>query len=480
MTDGFLLTLASLSLSGACVMALAELLCRLLGDRLSPEVRRLVWLLVLARLLCPWSLPGGMLDRAAEAGQAALACGAEAWEGPPGETSQHIQIPYPSLQDETGGRGGLETGLTLAWAAGCAAVLGRRGLGYARLCRGLRAARRPPEAGAAAVYARLTAEDRRPPALYRCAALPTPMLAGLLRPGIYLPELSLSQEELEGVLAHELTHWRRRDLWCKWLAALALAVHWFNPAAWALPERLDRDCELSCDQIAAQGWDPARRVRYGALLLRLAAGGAVPPAALFSQKQRLKERLILMKQNPQYGKKAAALGAAVCLTLALATTALGAYTGPAAVGEKLADLTQVSQPENTPKTLAWPLAAGEGAELSARFETRVHPITGETRSHTGVDLVQPEGTPVLAAADGAVVAVGFSQQYGNCVLLQHGDMTTRYAHLKEYTVQPGEAVSAGEAIGLVGRTGMATGAHLHFGVEVDGVPVDPMDYLPQA
>ena len=59
-------------------------------------------------------------------------------------------------------------------------------------------------------------------------------------------------------------------------------------------------------------------------------------------------------------------------------------------------------------------------------------------------------------------------------------MTTKYAHLQEYTVAPGETVSAGNQIGLVGRTGTATGDHLHFEVALDGTRVDPLDYLDQS
>ena len=160
------------------------------------------------------------------------------------------------------------------------------------------------------------------------------MLVGLLRPQLILPELELSQEELEGVLSHELTHWRHRDLWLKWLAALAVCVHWFNPAARLLAERLDRDCELYCDQAVARDWDRPRRARYGELLLRLAAGGkggpirrpVFPETAIRGALDRDDE----WKKN--YGKKAFVLGATACLTLALATTALGAYTGPARGG----------------------------------------------------------------------------------------------------------------------------------------------------
>ena len=329
MGEEFLAALLSLSLSGACLMGLAEVLARLLRGRIPPGVRRLLWLLVLFRLLCPWSISGGLLDRGtAELRQAAAPeHSTQALE----EVPSHTAPSYEILEhEETGRQIDLAAGLTALWAAGFLTALARRGTAYDRMCRGLRHTLRPAGPGERAVFARLTQGEKRPPALRVSPAAPTPMLVGLLRPQLILPELELSQEELEGVLSHELTHWRHRDLWLKWLAALAVCVHWFNPAARLLAERLDRDCELYCDQTVARDWDRPRRARYGELLLRLAAGGkGAPSAALFSQKQRLEERLTAMMNGKNYGKKAFVLGAAACLTLALATTALGAYTGPA-------------------------------------------------------------------------------------------------------------------------------------------------------
>lgn len=478
MGEEFLAALLSLSLSGACLMGLAEVLARLLRGRIPPGVRRLMWLLVLFRLLCPWSISGGLLDRGtAELRQAAAP---EHSTQTLEEVPTHTAPSYEILEhEETGRQIDLAAGLTALWAAGFLTAMARRGTAYGRMYRELRRTLRPAGPGERAVFARLTQGEKRPPALRVSPAAPTPMLVGLLRPRLILPELELSQEELEGVLSHELTHWRHRDLWIKWLAALAVCVHWFNPAARLLAERLDRDCELYCDQTVARDWDCPRRARYGELLLRLAAGGKEKPsAALFSQKQRLEERLTAMMNGKNYGKKAFVLGAAACLTLALATTALGAYTGPAAE-KPLADLTEVSRPKNTPDVLSWPVETGDTVELSSFFTNRIHPITGKQK-HMGIDIPQTGGTPVLAAADGAVVAVGYSAEDGNCILLQHGSMTTKYAHLQEYTVAPGETVSAGDQIGLVGRTGMATGDHLHFEVVLDGTRVDPLDYLDQS
>ena len=130
-----------------------------------------------------------------------------------------------------------------------------------------------------------------------------------------------------------------------------------------------------------------------------------------------------------------------------------------------------------PEPLQWPLPSY--TELSMVFGTRVHPITGRTTSHDGVDVPAPSGTPVLAATSGQVAEAGWDESDGNYVLLAHdGDRTTRYGHLASVSVAAGDAVSAGQTIGTVGATGMATGAHLHLELTVEGVLTDPLEAYP--
>jgi murein DD-endopeptidase MepM/ murein hydrolase activator NlpD len=104
------------------------------------------------------------------------------------------------------------------------------------------------------------------------------------------------------------------------------------------------------------------------------------------------------------------------------------------------------------------------APITSLFGWRIHPITGESRFHSGVDLGAPLGTPVLAALAGRVAIADWLGGYGLTVTLEHGDgkQETLYAHLSEIFVKPGEVVQQGEAIGLVGSTGLSTGPHLHF------------------
>jgi murein DD-endopeptidase MepM/ murein hydrolase activator NlpD len=122
----------------------------------------------------------------------------------------------------------------------------------------------------------------------------------------------------------------------------------------------------------------------------------------------------------------------------------------------------------------WPV---NGAVTSG-FGARAHPIFGESRMHTGIDVGASSGTPVKAGDDGVVVTAGANGGYGNWTLVDHGGgLATGYAHQSSIGVSAGQRVSRGQVIGRVGSTGASTGPHLHFEVRVNGSPVDPMAWL---
>ncbi len=116
--------------------------------------------------------------------------------------------------------------------------------------------------------------------------------------------------------------------------------------------------------------------------------------------------------------------------------------------------------------------------ITSPFGNRPDPFTGLKSFHTGVDLACPMGTPVIASSSGTVSFVGYSNIFGNYVIIKHsGGYQTLYGHLSKILAAKGQWVSQGTRVGLVGSTGYSTGPHLHFTVFKNGKLVDPMTLI---
>jgi Rod binding domain-containing protein len=115
-------------------------------------------------------------------------------------------------------------------------------------------------------------------------------------------------------------------------------------------------------------------------------------------------------------------------------------------------------------------------DVSSSFGPRLHPIKQVEAQHNGLDLAAEKGAPVKATKGGEVIFAGSKEGYGNLVEIRHiGGYTSRYAHLDQVSVRPGQNVRTGDAIGAVGSSGMSTGPHLHFEIrDPSGQPTNPM------
>jgi len=114
--------------------------------------------------------------------------------------------------------------------------------------------------------------------------------------------------------------------------------------------------------------------------------------------------------------------------------------------------------------------------VSSNFNpSRRHPVLNTIRAHRGVDYAAPSGTPIRAAGDGKILFRGVEGGYGNTIILQHGgNITTLYGHLSRFgNARVGARVSQGDVIGYVGRSGLATGPHLHYEYRVNGAHRNP-------
>jgi murein DD-endopeptidase MepM/ murein hydrolase activator NlpD len=116
--------------------------------------------------------------------------------------------------------------------------------------------------------------------------------------------------------------------------------------------------------------------------------------------------------------------------------------------------------------------------MSSRFGKRTDPFKGSRSFHRGLDFAGKRGSEVVAVASGVVIRAEKASGYGNVVELKHPDgFTTLYAHNKENLVEPGDVVSKGQTIALLGSTGRSSGPHVHFEVHRDGKIVDPLRFV---
>ena len=163
----------------------------------------------------------------------------------------------------------LEKLLLAVWLDGMALFFGWYLVGTWRLIRRAKRWSLPPEASTAALYESLWREMglKKAPPLRFSRAVDSPMAAGLFRPCLLLPGEPVEARELAFILRHELTHYRRRDLWYKLLLLAANGMHWFNPLVWLLRREAERDLELTCDDAVVAGRDDEERRAYSEALL---------------------------------------------------------------------------------------------------------------------------------------------------------------------------------------------------------------------
>lgn len=135
------------------------------------------------------------------------------------------------------------------------------------------------------------------------------------------------------------------------------------------------------------------------------------------------------------------------------------------------DAANVERPAPAASGMVMPV----NGHITSYFGYRYHPILHFTRFHAGLDIGASWGSPIVAAADGRVVAAGWAGGYGRQVQIAHsGGLVSSYGHMSEIVAAPGSIVRAGQVIGYVGSSGLSTGPHVHFEVRENGTPVNPL------
>ena len=295
----FLLTLGGLTLGGGIAVLILALAGRSTRARYGARWRCWAWVLLCLRLAIPLSLAPqardaapiqvplpqeGILsqgtrptvqppDRSSPVSDGAVSAPDTSTPVPPDSSSPSGQFQAPAAPSPLSALPP-QAVLFALWAAGALAVLGGSILAHLRFLSYLRRWAAPvtsPEI----LHAFHGLGDqlglRRRPRLLVCPGLKVPMLAGLFRPVLLLPQGPMEGQTLGYSLLHELTHYRRRDIWLKTLALWVRAVHWFNPLCWLMGRLIERDTELACDELALRQLPAREHAAYGQTILSAAA-----------------------------------------------------------------------------------------------------------------------------------------------------------------------------------------------------------------
>jgi murein DD-endopeptidase MepM/ murein hydrolase activator NlpD len=119
-----------------------------------------------------------------------------------------------------------------------------------------------------------------------------------------------------------------------------------------------------------------------------------------------------------------------------------------------------------------------GLKLLSGFGYRIHPVYKVPKMHWGIDFTAPRGTPIQATGNGKVISAGIGSGYGNRVVIDHGyGYHTLYGHMDRIDVKVGDEVKRGQAIGIVGSTGVSTAPHCHYEVTYKGQKIDPIQFV---
>lgn len=343
--SGFM-TLLSLSISGGILALLLFALKPIIRHRLSKSLQYYVWLIVLLRLVVPLSFEANLMNCLFGQGEPpAAVVQASVGQRTTSPADGHVRSLSPEPRNAIqppAERGAsidfitlLRDNLSWIWLLGAAVSISYSIIVYRRFSKLIESASIPASEREMLALAMLREElrIRRAVRLFRSGFAPTPMLFGVFRPKIILPDAGCTGDQLAHVLRHELTHLRRNDIALKWLTSMITAVHWFNPVVYLVRREINRACELSCDEAVIKALDSGGKQGYGETLISVVAETRMPFGAVSTtmceEKKTLKERLISIMK---YKRKSKAIAAFSILLVAILTgcgLTLGANTAGA-------------------------------------------------------------------------------------------------------------------------------------------------------
>ena len=400
----------SMSCSGGLLILILLLGKRLLKDKISRQWQYYIWLAVIARLLVPFGPEASLMGKAYQAVDQAISQTAplppqqQSPQSAPGGNlapavgaEQHNETVNSPADDVTAAPPLQEIGVLTAdhvwliWLAAALGLLIRKITIYQGFARYIRAGWTPvsdiellDRVSAAAEQAGV----RQPAELCVNPLISSPLLMGFFHPYIVLPRADLSEKDFYYTVLHELIHYKRRDMFYKWLVQITVCLHWFNPLVHLMSREITKACEFSCDEAVLAKMGSGNAQDYGKTLLdaMVAVGrykenlGAV---TLSENKQLLKERLGAIMKFREQSRSVKILTVLLTLCVVLGAAFVGVYSlGPATANAHAASLPGTPLDTTGRPSLSLDvssaavnvLAAPRGSKIYAEFNEDVYQV----------------------------------------------------------------------------------------------------------
>jgi beta-lactamase regulating signal transducer with metallopeptidase domain len=335
--------LFSLSLSGTILAVIIFLLKPFVKNKISKSVQYYIWLVVLLRLILPFSFESSLMNNLFY------------WDSNvievPEQTAVKLEVIVPgeatSILD-------LERNVDMGvynndvdhgrflqdlfnqyalylWLLGLIAVLMFNIFGYLSFSRNLKLSNKEATEEEGELLKELLQGKHRGLKVKRNSFINTPMLIGVIKPIILIPDNSYDMSQLRNILSHEIAHLKRKDILVKWFTMVVSAVHWFNPFMYFVKKEINSACELACDEDVIKNLSVNEKQSYGETLISVVSEQKCPngmlQATMCEEKKSLKERLVAIMKHKKKSKLITGLSVLLFLCIVTGSIFLGAGIG---------------------------------------------------------------------------------------------------------------------------------------------------------
>lgn len=335
----------SLSLSGSLLAVFLFIIKPLIKHRLSKTVQYYIWIIILLRMVLPFSFEDSLMNEVFYRNQVPTAPITQPVEVEfTVENKTQASVLTPSNTDSVQNhlvefKNIRFTGILkdvwnrvalIIWLLGTIMVFMISFQGYIRFIKQLKMTNKPALAGEHQLLFALLSGSRGV-RLFRNPRISTPMLIGIVRPIIVIPDDAYDDIQLKNILLHEIAHLKGMDIIIKWLTMVVASMHWYNPLMSFIRKEINRACELSCDERVIRTLNVCEKQAYGNTLISVVAEYKCPigvlQATMCEEKKSLKERLISIMNHNKKSKLVMSLSAVLLIFVLLVAVRLGAGVG---------------------------------------------------------------------------------------------------------------------------------------------------------